>query len=140
VVANEDPAPPMLVHGDFHPGNIVTADDELVAILDLEYMHFEKPVFDVAYGGMMFASSGRRSKLDFALLREFLRGYDEPAFFQYLIPNMVSAACLCAIWLAEQNDRSDDFKHFVNGAQYLSGLLQEDCAKILGLAADKSKG
>jgi len=132
VVANEDPTVPMLVHGDFHPGNLVTADNEIAAILDLEYMHFEKPVFDVAYGGMMFSSSGRRSKLDFALLREFLRGYDEPAFLPYLIPNMVSAACLCAVWMAQQNDRGDDFKHFINGAQYLSGLLQEDCVKILG--------
>lgn len=92
----------LLVHGDFHPGNLLfrenPEDKQLVAVLDYEHVHLEDPVFDVAYAAAMFSAAwgpevsdyasgqanfvksfnkGSQAFLDPRLLRSLLMGYFE---------------------------------------------------------------
>jgi thiamine kinase-like enzyme len=46
-----------VAHGDFHPGNCLFIGEQLRAIIDFEYMHSGSPIFDLAYGGVMFATN-----------------------------------------------------------------------------------
>ena len=77
-----------LVHGDFHPGNLLFRGDQLAAILDLEDVHYEDVLFDVGYGALSFAGRwGRIDEqvnsggfLDGELMSAFLAGYNELAF------------------------------------------------------------
>jgi len=46
-----------VVHGDFHPGNCLFLGEQLRAIIDFEYVHSGSPMFDLAYGGVMFATN-----------------------------------------------------------------------------------
>lgn len=81
-----------LVHGDYHPGNLLFRADELVAILDLEDVHYEDLLFDVGYGALSFAGKWGRLEnptasqefseefLDSELMSAFLEGYNELAF------------------------------------------------------------
>lgn len=45
----------LIVHGDFHPGNVLFAGQAAVAAIDLDYAHLEHPLYDLAYALLMYA-------------------------------------------------------------------------------------
>src|SRR5262249_6442013 len=49
--------PPTVVHGDYHAGNTLFQGDRLIAIVDLHYVHLGSPVYDLAYGTVMFGTN-----------------------------------------------------------------------------------
>ncbi len=51
-----------LIHGDFHPGNVLWCNGRIKAFLDFEHAHFEHPVYDVAYGLIMFCGQWQLAK------------------------------------------------------------------------------
>jgi Ser/Thr protein kinase RdoA (MazF antagonist) len=50
---------PIIVHGDYHPGNVLWHGNAVLSIVDLEFAHLESPSYDVAYGAYMFCQSGK---------------------------------------------------------------------------------
>jgi hypothetical protein len=68
----------LMIHGDFHPGNVLFVDDKAICAIDWDYAHLEDPFLELAYGMVMFSSKfalpGHNS-LDQALARRFLQGY-----------------------------------------------------------------
>lgn len=49
--------PALIVHGDFHPGNILFVDGKASVLLDLEYASIGSPLIDLAYACVMFFAS-----------------------------------------------------------------------------------
>jgi hypothetical protein len=43
-----------LIHGDFHPGNVLFGAQDVVAIIDFEYLTVASPLYDLAYALVMF--------------------------------------------------------------------------------------
>ncbi len=72
-----------ILHGDFHPGNVIYRAGTPVALLDFDATRFDRMIFDVANGALQFASlTARRNpvpewnpKLDLQLVESFLTGY-----------------------------------------------------------------
>lgn len=114
---------PLLVHGDFHPGNVLFFKDETgsrsVRLVDFDYLRKENPLHDLGYALIMFARSrslkkSKRSKgttnhqLDWQLVRAFARGYirslhkDPAETDEFKIRKAeVMAACLNAHWVLQ---------------------------------------
>ncbi|MEZ3161507.1 aminoglycoside phosphotransferase family protein [Microbacterium sp. BWT-B31] len=66
------PGPPVWIHGDLHPGNLVADDTRLVAIVDFGDVTAGDPAYDLAIAWLAFDASGR------AAFRAHLRGrYDD---------------------------------------------------------------
>lgn len=55
-----------LIHGDFHPGNVLFGAQDVVAIIDFEYLTVASPIYDLAYALVMFCcawgSDGRSDR------------------------------------------------------------------------------
>lgn len=74
---------PRLVHGDFHPGNLIHAADEegrVLAVLDWEAVRLDMPQAEFAAAAVHFAmppssAPTRASGLDESLLQAFAGGY-----------------------------------------------------------------
>ncbi len=71
-----------VVHGDWHPGNMLFSDRKLVAVLDFDSTEVAPPVTDLANGMLQFSIVGDRPNpadwpdyLDQARLIQFLQGY-----------------------------------------------------------------
>ncbi|MCC7531834.1 MAG: phosphotransferase [Candidatus Melainabacteria bacterium] len=90
VSLTEKSATPLLVHGDFHPGNVLFFKNEVGAsagsLVDFDYLRRGHPLFDLGYALLMFArsqplmesnSSEQTSDhgLDWQLGKAILRGY-----------------------------------------------------------------
>jgi Ser/Thr protein kinase RdoA (MazF antagonist) len=58
---------PTVLHGDFHPGNCLFRGEQLRAIIDFEYVHRGSPIFDLAYGGVMFGTNWNARAADAAI-------------------------------------------------------------------------
>jgi len=76
--------PQQVVHGDWHPGNVVFREGEVSAALDYDAAHADARIADVASGALQFSLhrggadlSTWESSPDEGRLRWFLRGYDE---------------------------------------------------------------
>lgn len=84
--------PPQLIHGDWHPGNLLYADADgagpvVVAVLDFDAVRLGQPVVDLANGALQFAAvrrtvpsseggaTGIRLSLNPELIRSFCAGY-----------------------------------------------------------------
>ncbi|HJN71888.1 MAG TPA: phosphotransferase [Phycisphaerales bacterium] len=46
---------PQLVHGDWHPGNMLYADSEIIAVIDFDSLRFLPRITDVANGALQFS-------------------------------------------------------------------------------------
>lgn len=70
-----------IAHGDFHPGNLLYRDDDVVGIVDFDYAGPGSPLLDFAYGCVMFAGpwSGTRTELDFDAIGLFVKTYGSGA-------------------------------------------------------------
>lgn len=77
--------PHSVVHGDWHPGNIIYRDDSVAAVLDFDSARLEPRVIDVANGALQFSMRADVSqdpdswpdRLDAPRIRALLRGYDQ---------------------------------------------------------------
>jgi aminoglycoside phosphotransferase (APT) family kinase protein len=56
--------PPVWIHGDAHPGNLIARDGELVAIIDFVDITGGDPAYDLAAAWLVFDEAGRRSFMD----------------------------------------------------------------------------
>lgn len=68
----------LMVHGDFHPGNVLFAQEQAICVIDWDYAHSEDPLLDLAYGLIMFAAkfaSSDNDSLDQKHVIAFLQGY-----------------------------------------------------------------
>lgn len=73
-----------VVHGDWHPGNMLFSDGRIIAVLDFDSARIAPPVTDLANGMLQFSVVGGRPKpadwpdyFDEAKLVEVLNGYRE---------------------------------------------------------------
>jgi len=76
--------PEQVVHGDWHPGNMLFKGQKLVAVLDFDSVKLAAAVTDIANGMLQFSIVGSRPNpadwpdyLDQAKLVQFLNGYQE---------------------------------------------------------------
>jgi Ser/Thr protein kinase RdoA (MazF antagonist) len=73
-----------VIHGDWHQGNILFKNKQIVAVLDFDSARFAPPVIDLANGMLQFSIVGARPNpvdwpayCDQAKLVQFLNGYRE---------------------------------------------------------------
>jgi Ser/Thr protein kinase RdoA (MazF antagonist) len=79
-----DSWPEQIVHGDWHPGNMLFSKSKLTAVLDFDSVKMASRVTDLANGMLQFSIVGNRPNpadwpdyLDQAKLVQFLNGYRE---------------------------------------------------------------
>ena len=77
-----DSWPEQIVHGDWHPGNMLFSNRKLIAVLDFDSVKIASTVTDLANGILQFSIVGNRPNpadwpdyLDQAKLVQFLNGY-----------------------------------------------------------------
>jgi homoserine kinase type II len=77
-----DSWPEQVVHGDWHPGNMLFSKNKLIAVLDFDSVKIASNVTDLANGMLQFSIIGDRpnpadwpDRLDEAKLLQFLNGY-----------------------------------------------------------------
>jgi homoserine kinase type II len=77
-----DSWPEQIVHGDWHPGNMLFSNSKLTAVLDFDSVKIASTVTDLANGMLQFSIVGNRPNpadwpnyLDQAKLVQFLNGY-----------------------------------------------------------------
>jgi homoserine kinase type II len=75
--------PKQIVHGDWHPGNMIFRDRLVLAVIDYDTARLQQRVIDLANGALQFSIIGGGDDaakwpdhLDEARLRRFLTGYD----------------------------------------------------------------
>jgi Ser/Thr protein kinase RdoA (MazF antagonist) len=71
--------PGVLLHGDFHLGNLIFLNDAATAVVDFEYASWGDPRFDLGYSAMLICSSWSvksDGKLNPHFLNAFLSGYE----------------------------------------------------------------
>ena len=129
VIRRGDKRRTQLIHGDFHPGNILYKDARVVAVIDFEYLHIEEPIYDVAYALIMFCprwtDGADDGQIDIGLMQSFLRGYarlDD----SLLLPYMRVAAAVCLTWLLEREADREMALHFMNILKQLQNFSTID--------------
>jgi homoserine kinase type II len=72
-----------IVHGDWHPGNMLFRDNYVVAVIDYDTARLQQRVLDLANGAIQFSIIGGGEDpsawpeyLDESRLKRFIRGYD----------------------------------------------------------------
>ena len=82
-----DSWPQQIVHGDWHPGNMLFSDYQVIAVLDFDSVRLAATVTDLANGMLQFSIVGNRPNpadwpdyFDQAKLTQFLNGYREVIF------------------------------------------------------------
>lgn len=90
-----------VVHGDYHPGNVLFCGGEVVGVLDYEYCRRDSRWFDVAYATMTFSFESMEPALGLALLDGYAESFERVSIEQ-LQPLVRLAAWLSAVWLIEQ--------------------------------------
>jgi Ser/Thr protein kinase RdoA (MazF antagonist) len=138
---NQTKTNPQLIHGDFHPGNLLF-DTTVVAIIDFEYLHFEESIYDVAYALVMFSARWTNDRddgqIDPAFCQAFINGYTSPphadnsvlfANSKRTLAYMTVAAAVCLTWLLERESDHDTAGHFVNIVMQLRNLSTMDISQ-----------
>jgi Ser/Thr protein kinase RdoA (MazF antagonist) len=131
-----------LIHGDFHPGNLLF-DTTVVAIIDFEYLHFEESIYDVAYGLIMFSTrwtnTGDDGQINPEFCQAFINGYtsaphaDNSVLFansKRTLAYMTVAAAVCLTWLLDRESDHDTAGHFINIVMKLRNLSTMDISQI----------
>jgi homoserine kinase type II len=99
-----------VIHGDWHPGNILFKNKKIVAVIDFDSVRFAPPVIDLANGMLQFSIVGGRPNpidwpayCDLAKLVQFFIGYTEKiqleeykilALVDLMIETMIAEAVL----------------------------------------------
>ncbi len=75
--------PEQIVHGDWHPGNMLFRDRNVVAVIDYDAARIQPRVIDLANGALQFSILGGNEDpskwpeyVDESRFKRFLRGYD----------------------------------------------------------------
>jgi Ser/Thr protein kinase RdoA (MazF antagonist) len=123
---------PVLVHGDYHPANVLFKNDQVAAIVDLDYCRMANPAFDVAYAMALFGMNIPTARFDVEKCEQVLAGYNENTLSSPLSPKLVKpligeSVTLVIGWLDEQiaapgGDSSDLNRLRDNTIAILSGL------------------
>lgn len=72
---------PQLVHGDWHPGNMLYADSEIIAVIDFDSLRFQPRITDIANGALQFSMRmGTAEKVE--LWGDGFRGHTIQSFVQ----------------------------------------------------------
>jgi homoserine kinase type II len=78
-----DSWPEQIVHGDWHPGNMLFRDGHVVAVIDYDAARLQQRVIDLANGALQFSIVGGGDDptcwpeyVDESRLKRFMRGYD----------------------------------------------------------------
>ena len=76
--------PAQIVHGDWHPGNMLFADRHVVAVIDYDAARLQQRVIDLANGALQFSILGGGEhptqwpeEVDEDRFRSFMQGYDK---------------------------------------------------------------
>ncbi len=143
VIEKSGVATEQLVHGDYHPGNLLFRHGTPVAIIDFEYLNFEDAIYDLAYALVMFCTywpdhTDRDGAIEFEKLQAFLQGYrSEHAEFDLdlLLPYMNVAAAICLTWFLERELEDRTVLHFINVVNQLENLSTMDISRAIGRAS-----
>jgi homoserine kinase type II len=96
-----------VVHGDWHPGNMLFRDRKVVAVIDYDAARLQQRVIDFANGALQFSIIGGGDEptnwpdyLDETRFKRFIRGYDSANVISKA--EMQAVACLmCEAMIAE---------------------------------------
>jgi Ser/Thr protein kinase RdoA (MazF antagonist) len=79
-----DTWPKQIVHADWHPGNMLFRENQVVAVIDYDSARLQPRVLDIGNGALQFSITGGDDdvakwpdNVDEARFKRFLRGYDE---------------------------------------------------------------
>lgn len=84
--AGLDALPGTVIHGDWHPGNLIYREGRIEAVLDFDSSRIEPRIVDLANGALQFGMTSSRigddpdvwpSRLDLDRTRALIRGYEE---------------------------------------------------------------
>lgn len=64
-----------IVHGDYHPGNVIFKEGTVKAVIDFDYLQVGHPLRDISYALVTFARKNAAHKLDYKCCSSFLKGY-----------------------------------------------------------------
>lgn len=67
--------PEVIIHGDFHPGNVLFDNQKAAVLLDFEYASVGSPLVDLAYACVMFFASDITSGINNESAKRFLDTY-----------------------------------------------------------------
>ncbi len=122
-----------VVHGDFHPGNVLFFGADVKAILDFDHLQAGSPMYDLGYAAVMFCSlpgphaqgnwlagfapesAARADCLDQSLLAALLSGYKQGLFTENS---------------EEQANRETEFKQILAGPA-LNLYIQLSCHLLI---------
>lgn len=109
--------PGLLVHGDYHPGNLLFRNTEVKALLDMDYLQLGSPFYDLGYGALLFSGLSQQQPevIEMSMVKSFIEGYNEqalrssrkphsleiPATVNDLQPWLTLAALVVAYWLLD---------------------------------------
>ena len=75
--------PRQLIHGDWHPGNLLFEGSKVVGVIDYDTLRADPRAMDVAYGALQFSALRAEGPLDqwppgveMSCLEAFIRGYE----------------------------------------------------------------
>lgn len=101
-----------LVHGDYHPGNLLYRGDQVFAVLDFEHIHFDDPIFDLGYACLIYCTKwheGSDSILNRSWLGSMIDAYKQstasgfaPRCDLLVWPYIRASSCLLVSWLMQQ--------------------------------------
>lgn len=94
--------PREIVHGDWHPGNLLLRDGRVVAVLDFDSSRLEPRAVDVANAALQFSMRVDAGEdplnwpegFDANLIRAIVRGYDQASYAP-----LTKSECLALPWL-----------------------------------------
>ncbi len=76
--------PKQIVHGDWHPGNMLFSDKQIVAVIDYDAARLQQRVIDLANGSLQFSIIGGSDDptkwpdyIDESRFKRFVLGYDK---------------------------------------------------------------
>lgn len=149
-VISRQSGPRVIVHGDYHPGNLLFRDAKAVALLDLEYASTGSSVVDTAYAiTMLFGSRVFESGLNLPAVECFLAAYSKAlvdelkvavdmasnAWCDEFIARFDLSAFLMILWAVKgmydsQSESTEpiDTSQFERGAELGLFLLSSDAA------------
>ena len=79
-MVNESDWPNIVIHSDYHPGNLKFSGEEIVGLFDFDWSKIDLRCFDIALAGWYFFTSWRGEQdgaLRLAEFRNFLNNYQE---------------------------------------------------------------